>query len=442
MEIVDYSTPRRGEDLSSPNATTRATAVVADSPRSRVVEQRIFITERRGPLLLPPDEPLEVLNLVEAGEIVSIEVVSDNPFTSVYLEMDDYKNQEPNGVTAAELLTRGRDEYSEREFFAEDRQKDGSYVVKYHPRKSDKYTDKLRIVVRNDLRSADLFGDTFGAQELTMRANLPTPQRLNFIAGGSISSPDIRYIQRMDTDVFSNVLVNHPDGYSVNSPNLAVLKDPRLKSVPFNPYVGEAAKISITQLISNSGTNPYVVFGEPGDETRLPNGETPPGGSSTVIRPWPGVLASNGSWDMSQQWVVIYGSTAEDLTTPISFGSGVASSPADLPQASDNARLIFRRGNTVYFPGRSTNVQVYNHVGAVWEAFDPSTYAGATHGAIAYQLSNGLNFKPPSIEITPTDEVTGEGVGTIAYLTETRSKPHIFIKEIIVRRIRTKYLNG
>lgn len=439
MEIVDYSTPRRGEDLSSPNVT-RSTAIVADTPRSQVIEQRIFINERKENILLPAGEFVEVLNLVEAGEIVSIEVVSDNPYTSIYLEMDDYKNQEPNGVTAAELLARGRDEYSEREFYAEDRQKDGSYVIKYHPRKSDKYTDKLRIIVRNDLRPGDVFGDTFGAQELVMRGNLPTPQRLNFIAGGSMSSPEIRSIQDMSSEMFSNALVRHIDGYHVSAPNLAVLKDPRIKTVPFNPYVGEAAKISITQIQHDGSTNPYVVFGEPGDETQLPNGETPPGGANTTVRPWPGMVGTNGSFDMSNQWVVIYGSTAEDITTAVDFGA--AGSPADLPSADDAARLVFRRGNTLYFPGRSANVKVYNTVGTTWEDFDPGAYAAPTHGAIAYQLTNGLNFKPPAIEITPTGEQTAEGIGSIGYLTEARTKPHVFIREIIVRRVRTKYLNG
>ena len=441
MEIVDYSTPRRGEDLSNPNVT-RSTAIVADTPRSQVIEQRIFINERKENILLAAGEFVEVLNLVEAGEIVSIEVVSDNPYTSVYLEMDDYKNQEPNGVTAAELLARGRDEYSEREFYAEDRQKDGSYVIKYHPRKSDKYTDKLRLLVRNDLRPGDLFGDTFGAQEFVMRSNLPTPQKLNFIAGGSISSTEFRTIARMDSELFANALIRHPDGYHVSAPNLAILKDPRIKTVPFNPYVGEAGKISITQILSDSTTNPYVVFGEPGDETQLPNGETPPDGASSTVVPWPGMYGANGGWSMSNQWVVIYGSTAEDITTPVSFGGGGAGTTADLPAASDLPRLVFRRGNTLYFPGRSANVKVYNHVTTNWEDFDPLNYAGVTHGAIAYQLTNGLNFKPPAIEITPTDELTAEGIGSIGYLTEARTKPHVFIREIIVRRVRNKYLNG
>ena len=436
MEIVDYSTPRRGEDLSNPNVT-RSTAIVADTPRSQIVEERIFITERRQNILLASDEQVDVINLVEAGEIVSIEVVSDNPYTRVYLEMDDYKNQEPGGVSAAELLARGRDEYSEREFYAEDRQKDGSYVVKYHPRKTDAYTDKLRIIVRNGLRSSDLYGNLFGAQELQMRNDLPSPSTINFTSGGSLRSNDFKVLRDMGTDLFSNAIVRHHSGYQVSGPNLAVLKDPRLKTAPFNPFIGEAGKISITQVQHDGTTNPYVVFGEPGDETRLPNGETPPGGASTNFFPWPGFYV-NDAWQGSRQWIVIYGSTAESFATGINMGA--AGSVADFAVATD--RIVFRKDDTLYFPGRVEEAYMYNTGGAAWIDLNTGTYDPSTHGAVAYLVGHGLNTKPASFQLTPTAEATNEGVGSFGTLTEARTKPHVFIREIIVRRVRRKYLNG
>jgi len=436
MEIVDYSTPRRGEDLSNPNATTRSTAVVADSPRSRVVEQRIFVTERRGPLLLPSDEAVEVLNLIEAGEIISIEVVSDNPFTSVYLELDDYKNQEPNGVTAAELLTRGRDEYSEREFFAEDRQKDGTYVVKYHPRKADKYTDKVRILVRNDLRKASLF-DQNTTQRFQSRGGLPTPQHIPFMAGGALTVPQAKNIVQMGTEVFSNTIVKNPESYYVNAFNLTALENSLLETVPFNPYEGEAGKISITQISTAGATQPFIVFGEPGATSV--NGVDLSTIPTMLPKPWPGSL-KGADFTGSRQAIIIYGDNTETLTTNIDVAGGVAigSFPA---QGSNNKPMVFRNGSELYFPGRLIESYVYR--GGLWLPFpDPSTYNPATEGAILYIMDPGLNFKPPNMELTDnTDENLAKYV-SFGLIDNARDTPHIFIKEIVVRRIRTKYLQG
>ena len=69
--------------------------------------------------MIGKDQQIEVLNLIEAGEIVSIELVTDNPYIALYVEMDDFKYKTPNGMTAAELLMRGREEYAERHFYAE-----------------------------------------------------------------------------------------------------------------------------------------------------------------------------------------------------------------------------------------------------------------------------------------------------------------------------------
>ena len=53
MEIVDYSQPRRGEDLNNPNASNGV--ALPSSPVHRteqIIDESIYITERVGPLLL------------------------------------------------------------------------------------------------------------------------------------------------------------------------------------------------------------------------------------------------------------------------------------------------------------------------------------------------------------------------------------------------------
>ena len=156
MPIVDYSTPRRGEDLTSPNAGQPAdTVIIPSTPihtTTRVIEDSVFISERIGPVTLGPGEVIDMLSLTsEAGDIVSIEVVTDNPYTGVYLEMDDYKNREGTGVTAAELIMKNKITPSNREFYSEDMREDGTFVVKDAPSDPDRYTDRIKIQVRNDV---------------------------------------------------------------------------------------------------------------------------------------------------------------------------------------------------------------------------------------------------------------------------------------------------
>ena len=58
MEIVDYSTPRRGEDLTSPNSNRRTnqpkdTVILPSAPAhrtTRVIDDSFFITERSSSL--------------------------------------------------------------------------------------------------------------------------------------------------------------------------------------------------------------------------------------------------------------------------------------------------------------------------------------------------------------------------------------------------------
>ena len=205
MEIVDYSTPRRGEDLTSPNAprqvnTTqpRDTVIVPATPAhrtTRVIDDEFFITERFDAFTLNSGEVIDILDLSgEAGEIVSIEMVTDNPYTGIYLEMDDYKNSAgAAGVTAAELLMmRNKTSPAEREFYAEDMREDGKFVVRYSPSEGDPYTDKIKIQVRNDVQgTSDVFGQVKN-HRLKLRNGLPSPKYLLTEEDGISSTKTLR----------------------------------------------------------------------------------------------------------------------------------------------------------------------------------------------------------------------------------------------------------
>ena len=110
MTIVDYAVPRTAEDINHPNVDKSVMLPAQPAKKTEeVVEESIFVTIRQGPLRLKAGEQLDVLNVIEGGELVSIEIVTDNPYLATFLELDDYRNKEPVGITAAELLMRGRD---------------------------------------------------------------------------------------------------------------------------------------------------------------------------------------------------------------------------------------------------------------------------------------------------------------------------------------------
>ena len=414
MEIVDYSTPRRGEDLSSPNVT-RSTAIVADTPRSQVIEERIFITERRGPVTIGSDEQIEVLNLIEAGEIVSIEVVSDNPYLGLYLELDDYKNKEPNGITAAELLMRGRNEYSEREFYAEDRRNDGTYVVKYHPRKSDKYTDKIRLIVRNDIRkNNELYGYQSG---YTSRGNIPSPSKLGYLGGGSFTDPAISALGvsgSTDNPLIMNALTR-PLGvqpYNVNIVNENVRNNPLLPVGESHPYVGGMGKVLLT-IDDYDVDNPRVKFFPIGTAA---SGTT--GAPSAVATPWPG-NSINGS---SRQQIAIYAGSAESETA--TFTNPYVS------RFEIGSRVWFKDGDTIHFPGKLTAVHKYDQATSQFVAYDGS--ATPLDGGYILTVEPGLKLTPTSFDVGDYNDY--------GYLRD--GSPKATVHEIVVRRVRTKYLNG
>ena len=74
-------------------------------------------------LVIDSGTNFQVLDIAEAGELQSIVIVSDNPYLQVFVQIDDFRNAEPNGMTVAELLYNGNlTQLSQRRFRAVDGQ--------------------------------------------------------------------------------------------------------------------------------------------------------------------------------------------------------------------------------------------------------------------------------------------------------------------------------
>ena len=439
MEIVDYSTPRRGEDLSSPNAprqvnTTqpRDTVIVSSTPThrtTRVIKDSFFITERVGPVTIDSGEVLDILDLSnEAGEIVSIEVVTDNPYTGVYLEMDDYKNDASSGVTAAELLMRNRVSPTDsRDFYAEDLREDGNFVVKYSPSEPQQYTSKVRIQVRNDIRgTTNLFGLEKN-NRLKMRGNVPTPRLLSHAGGWFLKHQELAAANQKQMSKIMRNLGHYR--YECPIRNMEPLDDQNQQLGAYSPYMNSAQNIQLIQNATET-TGQRLVGGNVGETLSSTTGAPT---CNTI--PWPGRYVGDTFVPSEQQYILYLDNTENEAGTHAQFNP-TANFPNGMP-------FFFKKGDTIYFPGQiakepsfydATDSEFKLHGGA-------AGYSEGADGAAIVTISPGLPFKPPKIT---TDAATGplqlETFGTIDSHAHRVSSGRIIVQEVIIRRKRKKTL--
>jgi hypothetical protein len=419
--VVDHTMPTTS-DYNNPN-TDKSVVIQDESPRYHIEETSTYITTKAGPFLLDRDTVFEAINQIEAGEIVSIELVTDNPYASLYLEMDDYKYKAPTGMTAAELLMKGRNEYSERHFYAENRRPDGSYVIKYHPRKTDKYTDKIKILVRNDIRkTSDFRGSTFSYKS---RGSLPNPTHVGFSGGSVLRAPIADSLISQKEFLLAEMLAPLAHDYNSNIPNDHLRTTPEALSAISNPYVGQASKCDHSAL-PLAANNRRVVFGKPGVAITGTTGANTPDPVA-----FPGSAHDN---NLSEQHILLYATRAELETTAFS-ATTLARELAGLK--TSGFPFYLRAGGTVYYPGKIVDLKYYDDGTSQFQALETGNEHEATDGAILITVSPGLSFKPPNFDLG--EMVTSKNA--IGRLEIQWMENKILVHEITVNRRKLKSLN-
>ena len=436
MEIVDYSQPRRGEDLNNPNASNGV--ALPSSPVHRteqIIDESIYITERVGPLLLKKDEQLDVLNLIEGGDLISIEVVTDNPYASVYLELDDFKNKTPSGITAAELLMKGQTSRSERSFYAESRRPDGSYVLKYEPAAPHPYSDRIKIQVRNDIKET---GDLFGwpdNQAYTSRGNLPVPQYLSFSGGGFVKNANLRATKSSETG--KSVLRFNAEEYDSGIINLAPARNNSLTLGMSHPYVGMSGEVMLDPNLTLTATGIRMVTGAVGEKLLSETGFPTPNAVE-----WPGNALSDTAVPSEQQ-VVIYLDATETSSGNGANLQGALFTAADM---AGNQKFCIKQGDTVYFLGKLMTKHFYDAGTSQWQAEGLShSHIPNTDGAICLTFSPGVPVKPDKITTTTATEADRiDGLALVRNPNDVSSikgaTSRVRVREVIVKRKRKRTL--
>ena len=419
--VVDYTIPTT-QDYNNPN-TDKSVVIQDESPRYHIEESSTYITSKAGPLVLARDSVFEVINQIEGGEIVSIELVTDNPYASLYLELDDYKYKAPTGMTAAELLMKGRSEYSERHFYAENRRPDGTYVIKYHPRKTDSYKDKIKILVRNDIRkTSDFRGSAFSYKS---RGSLPNPTHVGFSGGSVIRAPIADSLIAQKDFLLAEMLAPLTHDYNSNIPNDHFRTTPEALPAISNPYVGQASKCA-HDAFPNTTDNRRIVFGKPGVAITGTTGANTPDPVA-----FPGSAHDN---NLSEQHILLYATRAELETTALS-GETLGVELAGLK----NSGLPFylRAGGTIYYPGKIVDLKYYDDGTSQFQALVNGDESVDADGAILITVSPGLSFKPPNFDLG----VNATSKNAIGRLEVHGMENNILVHEITVNRRKLKSLN-
>ena len=263
-------------------------------------------TDKFRNLNIDSGETLEILAKKGAGLLHGLEVVVDNPYGAVYLEIDGYKNTTDGiGETPAELLLHNRTTRVDGQFYVKDTASDGTFTMLYTPTKPEPYMEQLRIMVSNRIKpSRDVFGMSLN---YTSRGGIPTPMKTDFMGGGAYSHTGLK---EANLDTIANAIAK-PIGSSVYSVadtyNQAVFDSNSMTIGTGHPYQGQAGKPKLAknaEFDATQGTIEFSTAGSVGADANAVAGPTL-GGSGN----FPGTPTSP-----SHQNVFIYKDTSKDVT--------------------------------------------------------------------------------------------------------------------------------
>ena len=276
--------------------------------------------EKFNNIQIDSGETLEILAKKGAGLLHGLEVVVDNPYSAVYLEIDGYRNTTDGiGETPAELLLNNRTTRVDGQFYVKTKASDGTYTMLYTPQKPEPYEEQLRIMVSNRIRtSRDVYGMSLN---YTSRGGIPTPIKTDFMGGGNFAHSGL---QEASLATVANAIAK-PIGsstYAVDDVyNQAVYDSNSLTLGTGHPYQGQAGKPTFAknaQFDSAVGTIEFFTAGTAGSDANAVAGPGLLGAGN-----FPGTPSAP-----SHQNIVIYKDSSKDVTEQPAWGLDVSSGVA------------------------------------------------------------------------------------------------------------------
>ena len=370
-----------------------------------------FITTEIGPITLGPGEELNILDEKEKGEIVYIKVVTDNPYASIYLELDDYRNDQ-NGETHAELLYAQRTSNAEGQFYIETDGSNGKgFPMVWNPQTNPTaYSKRVKLRVTNPLRrNNNLYGSDLS---YSSKGGQPTPIQPLHMGGGTFSHPGLAAVS---LDTISRAVAN-PIGangaYSVDAIiNEAVFDSDGKKLGEGNPYAGLAGKPLFRRDRSSMRSSTTVRGDQLVNGTRVlateVQGAADPDTFTVVVTEgtnFPGTASSPQS---------------ATSTTTITMSSSAGGTNCEATEFQAGDKVFIRDGGTVHFLGTITDDGATGTNGGDDGIITFKTFPGVKNGVTSFQGNVGSET---------------HCFGTVA--SQAQVSPDMVIKKILVKRKR------
>ena len=382
-------------------------------PQGNAIDRQVkaderFITTEIGPITIGPGEELSVLDEKEKGEIIYIKVVTDNPYANVYLELDEFRNDQ-NGETHAELLYNQRTNNAEGQFYIETDGSNGKgYPMVWNPQTNPTaYSKRVKLRVTNPLRrNSNLYGSDLS---YTSKGGQPTPIQPLHMGGGSFTHSGLTAVS---LETLSKAIAN-PIGansaYSVDAIiNEAVFDSDGNKLGEGNPYAGLAGKPVFRRdkaslLNTTTARGAQIINGTTVLAAEVAGASNPPGFSVVVTEStnFPGTASSPQS--------------ASSTTTITLTESAAGNANAGEHEFAAGDKVFIRNGGTVHFlgaivddgPNQSDNVITFK------------TFPGIKNGVASFDGTIGSET---------------QCFGTVA--SQAQVSPDMVIKKILVKRKR------
>jgi len=457
-----------------------------------------LLSDRFSNINLDSGETMELLNHSGAGLIHSIEVVLDNPYLAVSMQIDGYRNAETTGETPAELLLNNRTTRVSGAFWVKTVASDGTYTMMYTPQTPEPYSETFKMTISNRIMpSKDVYGFSLN---YTSRGGLPTPMKTDFMGGGTYQHTGLA---AADLNTMSNAMAK-PVGSSpyavADVYNVSVYVTGTTKIGSAHPYQGQAGKPTFTKSTGFDGAVATVEFKAAGTAGSDANAVAHPALANTNVFP-------GNTTDPSSQNLIIYKDSSKDSTEQAGFALNVATSPVVLVNGAISAdagttvtvddsdprdqysvgdrllddagqlvgviasmtattivltannivalsnnetlhkdvtsaptigeRIFVRNGDTVYFPGVVKKIFQYNRSGDTGSngwIERDAANFGNSTGALCFQVSPGLRTVPSVFTKAATASSNTQAFGVVTAASD--ANPKALVKGVVIKRQR------
>ena len=372
---------------------------------SMVREDKRTVTIRQAGLLLTSQGDASTLRLVDQrgkGTLLSVKIVTDNPYIQLLMEIDDWRN---DGETPAELLYGGTGKQDYGLYAMDGGNPAKGYTMMYTPMGGEAFNSRLRIILRNRLPKTRIYGNN---SNQTMPGGLPFPVNNGHSGGASFSAPLLSGATNAQLlDAMSQP--HYGDFYAAPRLNLSLLGNMNAKPGVDHPFVGQAGKPifagATAQFQQNDADENTVFFG-------------------------PQEVDGNG---VATQ--VIYVTNRGSTDNPL----GTITHDFALGQS-----LYIRDGGNLHFPGEIGTVGTASSgtppalPTSVGGAFTRSNSDTNQRVALALTVSPGIPNPPTMVNVPNPSSGAMTNMGFVTSVAET--DPKILIKSIEIKyRLEVSY---